>query len=703
MIPARTFFSVLLITSLAAVPSASAQTQVSVDFSKPAYFPLLKGKASLFQEGLAEKPSLEVAMQPLDDLKIRAFRPLVNQGGDKLISYENGELSVTRDRSLTAFISETHKRQIVPILPLYQSPEDLRRADWKTRQEPPRDFNLYGRAMEEFVGLYEGTYPLMWEVWNEPQEKAYLDSDDTSRDYKQIYQNVAPAIRRADPDTLIVGPAVANSERVSGAFIETFVQDVKKDDLPLDYFSIHSYGRHKKALRKRKRGADDRNDFIIEKARMAMGTDFQTVPLVFTEYEYYPAGADVPWHYLRELTVGATKFLTDLEYFIEQTDIPFVTWNRYQHQGPNHRKGGLIDNKLRKRPIFHAFDFYGRMPTERKMLSLGKEGAKGLKGFASADAMGAGVLLWNESEEAASIDLSTTNLPFERGSVSMYRVDSNHGSYLEESSSDESIPVLVEHFQKGTLESQRLQIPGPGIVYFEILPESEPRQGAYLEASYIRSWQWAGRTENGITGDYGDFDWRTWTARVGVKGETGRGVAGVTMDNTPEVVSFVGQTFSMKASSDPNALLGIRVDYLVDRKAIKSVLLHGGTFDPRRSTELPWAREGATADKVIEIPELGGEHLATEFSFDAHAPQAWLRSEQRRTIVSFWMENTGAESQAVFRMLPGGVTASAERLEVGAPRDGNELRNGSVGRELLNEKNRTVLRPFPDVWHKNGG
>lgn len=136
---------------------------------------------------------------------------------------------------------------------------------------------------------------------------------------------------------------------------------------------------------------------------------------------------------------------------------------------------------------------------------------------------------------------------------------------------------------------------------------------------------------------------------MGVKGTRGRGLCGVTLEETPPKIGFDVRTFNLNPASGANSLLAIRIDYLISRTPVKSILLHGGVFDPGRTSELPWGKGGRSTDVVIPRVEIGGREPFA-FDVDAHAPTDWGEEGSRRAILSFWMENTGVESQAVIRM-----------------------------------------------------
>lgn len=624
--------------------SSNGQERITVNFSKPVYYPLLKSKASVFQEGLPDVPNQNMAMGSLSALGVGVFRPLVNQAARNLIWKEDGEVQVARSSTYQTFIDICHDLHISPLLTLYQTPRDFR-ANGGLGKEPPHDLAGYSEGIEKFVALYQGSKPMYWEVWNEPQNgNNFLISDDVITDYNAIYSAVAPSIRRGDPDALIVGPAMANSVNIIDGFSQAFIDNVKNNVLPLDYFSIHSYNRFN--------GTTDRLDNLIQVVRENMGDDFQTLPIVFTEYEHFPSGADSKEKQRpRELSEGAVKWLVDLNYFLEQTDIPFVTWNRYLWKHEGGRPGGLVDYNQRKRPIYHAYRIFGEMPVERKELVMPKELADaGIGGFASAQSDKAGIVIWNDSKATQNFQLSTSTLPFGEGTASLYRIDQNNASYLENSTTDEL--VKVARYGLNELSDLTLTIPGPGIIYLEIESSVAAYKIETVNAKYIRSWEYTPRTVEGkVTGDYGNFNWKNWTGHIGVKRESGIGLCAVTMDETPDAIGLQFKTFNANPNpADKNALVAIRIDYVLNGSATKSVLIHGQTFNLSRSTPLPWGAGGASGDELIDLGSYLGDNEMFNFSVKKHAPENWTDGS-RRIIASFWMENTGTHSQGVGKIL----------------------------------------------------
>ncbi|WNJ20646.1 GH39 family glycosyl hydrolase [Pontibacter sp. G13] len=645
--------------------AAFSQTNISIDFGQPAYFPLIKDKGSTFQEGRPNKPTISAAMAPMSDLKQGAFRALVNQGGSNFIWKNGSNIQAARNTDYDLIANICHGNHMEPMFTLYQTPDAWLPAGATSSKVPPTNFVEYAEGIGKFVELYTNVKPIVWEVWNEPQNgNSFLITDNTIRDYNLIYENVAPEVRSADPDAVIAGPAMANTSSVIDAFSEAFLDNVRNKNLPLDYYSIHSYNRFGNGI--------DRLKDIIDVSRANLSNDFQTVPMIFTEYEQTPTGDNPD----REFTIGAVRWLEDIDFFLEQTDIPIVTWNRYQFKGSGN-SGGLVDDQQNRRPIYWAYKVFGDMPTERKELTI-NNAPNGLDGFASADESGAGILIWNNSNNTRSINLQTSNLPFSSGTVKLYRIDADHSSYLENSNNDNLSQIWSRNLS--TLNNTTLSIPGPGIIYLEITPNTVPASPTMVSADYIRAWQFTARkSAGGIFQHYGHFDWNTWTGRMGVKTNTGRGMCGVTMDNTPSAVGFQFKTFDMNPANNNNALVAIRVDYMNGNNALKSVMLRSNIYNANRTSKLPWGDNVATGDVVINKGTAIGDNSIFDFNINQNAPNNW--NNQRRVIISFIMENTGPESQGVARILQAGQeTTSVPTGEI-------FIQHKSSGNKLHNNQN----------------
>ena len=85
-----------------------------------------------------------------------------------------------------------------------------------------------------------------WEIWNEPDNRPAMWSG-TDDDYFRLYRITASAIKKSYPHLKVGGPAVGNNGRFfkgafqPAAFVTNFLGLCRRESLPLDFFSWHSY------------------------------------------------------------------------------------------------------------------------------------------------------------------------------------------------------------------------------------------------------------------------------------------------------------------------------------------------------------------------------------------------------------------------------------------------------------------------------
>lgn len=122
---------------------------------------------------------------------------------------------------------------------------------------PPRSLDRYAAVVEHIVRHYNGgwdhgfRYGLKyWEVWNEP-DLGSLFWGGTPRQFYSLYAKLARAVKRADPTALVGGPTLAKPDEAS-AYRDGFLEFVREQHLPLDFFSWHWYATD----------TDDPHDFV---------------------------------------------------------------------------------------------------------------------------------------------------------------------------------------------------------------------------------------------------------------------------------------------------------------------------------------------------------------------------------------------------------------------------------------------------------
>ena len=85
-----------------------------------------------------------------------------------------------------------------------------------------------------------------WEIWNEPDNRPAMWSG-TDEDYFRMYAAAAIAIKAQFPEVYVGGPAVGFAGTLDGdrlapsKFVRSFLDRCRNENLPLDFFSWHTY------------------------------------------------------------------------------------------------------------------------------------------------------------------------------------------------------------------------------------------------------------------------------------------------------------------------------------------------------------------------------------------------------------------------------------------------------------------------------
>lgn len=112
--------------------------------------------------------------------------------------------------------------------------------------DPPADPAAYAEVVRRIVMHYNQGWAngfrygiKYWEVWNEP-DLGRLFWGGTPEAYYDLYAKLARAVKAADPQALVGGPALARSNDES-PYREGFMAYVKQNQVPLDFFTWHWY------------------------------------------------------------------------------------------------------------------------------------------------------------------------------------------------------------------------------------------------------------------------------------------------------------------------------------------------------------------------------------------------------------------------------------------------------------------------------
>jgi hypothetical protein len=112
--------------------------------------------------------------------------------------------------------------------------------------KPPADFDRYARIVKHIVLHYNRGWAngfhyriRYWEIWNEPDLGKVFWSG-TPQQYFELYAKLARAVKDADPEALVGGPAIArpNDDTPYG---DAFLEYVRTAHVPLDFYSWHWY------------------------------------------------------------------------------------------------------------------------------------------------------------------------------------------------------------------------------------------------------------------------------------------------------------------------------------------------------------------------------------------------------------------------------------------------------------------------------
>lgn len=200
---------------------------------------------------------------------------------------ENYDFELT-DRLLSALVGSG----VEPFFRLGVSIENTIAFSKPVRTYPPKDFAKWARICEHVIRHYtEGwangfRYPIRyWEIWNEPENFPEVEKNQmwtgTWAQYKELYAVTATHLKQCFPHLKIGGYgscgfyAAVDSAVVSAAnssprmqyFVECyrdFLTFVKENEIPLDFFSFHTYSGVRDALRQIDWGIKTLHEFGFE-------------------------------------------------------------------------------------------------------------------------------------------------------------------------------------------------------------------------------------------------------------------------------------------------------------------------------------------------------------------------------------------------------------------------------------------------------
>jgi hypothetical protein len=281
----------------------------------------------------------------------------------------------------------------------------------------PSDYAEWEGLIEALVRHYKdrGAGIRYWEVANEPDigESGGCPYRFKPESYTRYYQHTAAAIRRADPQARVGGPALAS---VGSPILPALLEFVAAGKAPLDFVSWHIYSSDPKAIRgtietaKRLLGKHPplKVETFLDEWNMALALpprDPRVQPCFVAEvaWQMKDAGLDYACYYqIRDYHVRYEQFAP----FMSPGGDAFMTrwWNRKT------QFDGLFDFQGAMRPTYFTFKLLARLTGERLRL---ESPHPSVHGFATHDrALGVySLMLWNYSASPVDADVALENLP----------------------------------------------------------------------------------------------------------------------------------------------------------------------------------------------------------------------------------------------------------------------------------------------------
>ena len=170
----------------------------------------------------------------------------VDVGWATLQPQARGRWSAWALRRLDRVVRLAERRRLRPLLTVFGTPcwaaaaparlRDGCRGRWWRRgvtAYPPRRAGDYARAVAFLVRRY-GSRVEAWEIWNEPNQRAFFATDRPATAYAGLLGAAYARVKRADPRAVVLGGAIAEAD-------ERFAAALYAAGARFDALSVHPY------------------------------------------------------------------------------------------------------------------------------------------------------------------------------------------------------------------------------------------------------------------------------------------------------------------------------------------------------------------------------------------------------------------------------------------------------------------------------
>jgi xylan 1,4-beta-xylosidase len=384
--------------------SAQQPSQVRIDLAHPGK-PLEIDHMALGQGGLSPDTIWADRMPEVRALHPRVIRLFIQEYFNVLP--EAGQMNwKTLDESVDLIL----RTGATPLMTIAIKPKVLfPRVDQAITD--PDDYTAWENLIAAMVQHYKdrGSRIIYWEVANEPDigEDGGCPYRFTPEGYVRYYTHTVAAIKRADPDAKVGGPALANP---ASPLLPALLTAAQGSDLPVDFISWHIYNSDPLAIR----ATIDRQKRLLEKYpklhpetfldewNMSLSNPvpdprFQPVFLLETIWQMKDAGLDYSCYYhIRDYHVQPEIFDA---FFSRKGAAAMAQWWNLMPQ-----YDGLFDYQNRVRPAYFAFLLLAHLTGQRLPLESSN---KAVHGLATYDEYygNSYALIWNYSDKPISLIL----------------------------------------------------------------------------------------------------------------------------------------------------------------------------------------------------------------------------------------------------------------------------------------------------------
>jgi len=435
---------------------------VRVDFSKRANHPLVKSKFGVYNSGFVPG-HLEAYKRDIhlfEEIRPHSLRfdgglgsPLgILLSQPRMISKVSGEIvyDFTQADELIDLLL-THNVQ--PYWCYSYVPLDLVE-NGQDHRNPPNSLEEWSEVVGVVARHFRetGRRVAYHEVYNEPDNKDFFAGSLDS--YVALYEAAVKAIRKADPEARVGGPALAFTD----SWIEPFLAYVVERGLPLDFLSFHFYP----GVPYAKLSVQEVIDMM--RYELEKHPELRHCEMHLTEYNplpiNYPEDGPQQKHRL------AALLLRDFEFFLREPRLTQVHWAQFMDTAGGNWSG-MVSIDGHRKAVFNAYRIYASMPEDRYLLSI--SGPREFGGMASSDAGKSTAVLWNLCGRSQTVSARLRNLPFSKGIVRVYRIDADHASWGDNPAHEELLPTEVSvELNMADIEWNGA-IPDGGVAYFEIV------------------------------------------------------------------------------------------------------------------------------------------------------------------------------------------------------------------------------------------